>query len=189
MLFHGNPELIQGFNTFLPVGYRIDVSADPMDPNLITVTTPSGTTTQSTTSFAQIASGSHGIGSLVHPSMPFPGQPQGLGAPGSRSMTPQQYHVVQGQSPVDPSYSTGTTAAASFLGNLNGKGGGDVERRQGAAVSGEFHHAIEYLNKIKARFSDDANTYKQFLDILQSYQKEQRKIEEVCATESLAELG
>ncbi|KAL4269176.1 Transcriptional regulatory protein Sin3-like protein [Pleurotus pulmonarius] len=176
MLFHGNPELIQGFNTFLPVGYRIDVSADPMDPNLITVTTPSGTTTQSTTSFAQIPSGSHGIGSLVHPSIPFPGQPQGSGAPGSRSMTPQQYHVVQGQSPADPSYSTGTTAAASFLGTLNGKG--DVERRQGAAVSGEFHHAIEYLNKIKARFSDDANTYKQFLDILQSYQKEQRKIEE-----------
>ncbi|KAJ4472571.1 paired amphipathic helix [Lentinula edodes] len=48
-LFHGNPPLIQGFNTFLPVGYRIDVSGDPLDPNTITVTTPQGTTTQTTT--------------------------------------------------------------------------------------------------------------------------------------------
>ncbi|KAJ7916173.1 paired amphipathic helix, partial [Mycena leptocephala] len=44
-LFHGNRILIQGFNTFLPVGYRIDVSKNPADPNTITVTTPMGTTT------------------------------------------------------------------------------------------------------------------------------------------------
>jgi paired amphipathic helix protein Sin3a len=42
-LFHGIPFLIKGFNTFLPSGYRIDLASDP---NLITVTTPSGTTTQ-----------------------------------------------------------------------------------------------------------------------------------------------
>ncbi|KAH9164544.1 the NrsfREST-Msin3b Pah1 complex, partial [Lactarius sanguifluus] len=27
-LFHGHPFLIQGFNTFLPVGYRIEVGSD-----------------------------------------------------------------------------------------------------------------------------------------------------------------
>ena len=43
MLFHGNPLLIQGFNTFLPKAYRIDVSADPLDPITIKVTTPMGT--------------------------------------------------------------------------------------------------------------------------------------------------
>ncbi|THU80016.1 hypothetical protein K435DRAFT_605090, partial [Dendrothele bispora CBS 962.96] len=43
-LFHGNPPLVQGFNVFpLPIGYRIDVSDNPMDDN-ITVTTPKGTT-------------------------------------------------------------------------------------------------------------------------------------------------
>jgi paired amphipathic helix protein Sin3a len=47
-LFHGNRSLIQAFNTFLPVGYRIDVSKNPADPNTITVTTPMGTTTQNT---------------------------------------------------------------------------------------------------------------------------------------------
>ncbi|KAJ2926800.1 hypothetical protein H1R20_g10317, partial [Candolleomyces eurysporus] len=42
-LFHGHPALIQGFNTFLPSGYRIECSTDAHDSNLITVTTPSGT--------------------------------------------------------------------------------------------------------------------------------------------------
>ena len=42
-LFKGNPSLIQGFNTFLPPGYRIECgTAD--DPNQIRVTTPMGTT-------------------------------------------------------------------------------------------------------------------------------------------------
>ncbi|KAJ2926793.1 hypothetical protein H1R20_g10318, partial [Candolleomyces eurysporus] len=42
-LFHDHPALIQGFNTFLPSGYRIECSTDAHDSNLITVTTPSGT--------------------------------------------------------------------------------------------------------------------------------------------------
>ena len=42
-LFAGNPGLIQGFNTFLPPGYKIECgTAD--DPNAIRVTTPMGTT-------------------------------------------------------------------------------------------------------------------------------------------------
>lgn len=48
-LFHGHPALIQGFNTFLPAGYRIETTDNP-DPNYITVTTPAGTTTQATNS-------------------------------------------------------------------------------------------------------------------------------------------
>ena len=45
-LFRGHPALIQGFNTFLPAGYRIECIADPLNPDIITVTTPLGTTTQ-----------------------------------------------------------------------------------------------------------------------------------------------
>jgi len=78
------------------------------------------------------------------------------------------------------SYSPGpqgpsTTAAASFLGNLSNRNA--VENKS----SGEFNHAIQYLNKIKARYSDDPDTYKQFLEILQTYQKEQRQIQDVCS--------
>ena len=46
-LFRGHPRLIQGFNTFLPAGYRIECDADNANHNYITVTTPAGTTTQS----------------------------------------------------------------------------------------------------------------------------------------------
>ncbi|KAG0174311.1 Transcriptional regulatory protein sin3 [Apophysomyces sp. BC1015] len=45
----------------------------------------------------------------------------------------------------------------------------------------EFNHAINYVNKIKNRFADDPETYKQFLEILQTYQKEQKPIQEVYA--------
>ncbi|KAG2039287.1 hypothetical protein BDR03DRAFT_933269 [Suillus americanus] len=47
-LFNGHPFLIQGFNTFLPVGYRIECSSDPQQSSFITVTTPTGTMLQST---------------------------------------------------------------------------------------------------------------------------------------------
>lgn len=45
-LFNGHPELIQGFNTFLPPGYRIECGTND-DPNSIRVTTPMGTTVSS----------------------------------------------------------------------------------------------------------------------------------------------
>ncbi|KAF9445685.1 hypothetical protein P691DRAFT_805298 [Macrolepiota fuliginosa MF-IS2] len=47
-LFNGHSALIQGFNTFLPIGYRIECSADAHDSSYITVTTPTGTTMQTT---------------------------------------------------------------------------------------------------------------------------------------------
>ena len=46
-LFAGFPQLIEGFNTFLPHGYHIECTVDDMDTNVITVTTPEGTTTRS----------------------------------------------------------------------------------------------------------------------------------------------
>jgi paired amphipathic helix protein Sin3a len=44
-LFAGNPDLIQGFNTFLPPGYKIECGTNG-DPNNIRVTTPMGTINQ-----------------------------------------------------------------------------------------------------------------------------------------------
>src|SRR5450755_1376722 len=41
-LFTGHPMLIQGFNTFLPPGYRIECGTEE-NPNAIRVTTPMGT--------------------------------------------------------------------------------------------------------------------------------------------------
>lgn len=43
----------------------------------------------------------------------------------------------------------------------------------------EFNHAITFVNKIKSRFAGQPNVYKRFLEILQSYQKDQKLIEDV----------
>mmetsp|Transcript_6734 Transcript_6734/g.19467 ORF Transcript_6734/g.19467 Transcript_6734/m.19467 type:complete len:946 (-) Transcript_6734:204-3041(-) len=43
----------------------------------------------------------------------------------------------------------------------------------------EFDHAISYVTQIKRRFANDERTYRQFLEILHTYQKEQRGIKEV----------
>ncbi|KAI7907495.1 uncharacterized protein BX663DRAFT_424720 [Cokeromyces recurvatus] len=53
----------------------------------------------------------------------------------------------------------------------------DENRTRRAPV--EFNHAINYVNKIKTRFANNPDTYKQFLEILQTYQKEQKSIQEV----------
>ncbi|KAJ7833433.1 paired amphipathic helix [Mycena olivaceomarginata] len=122
-LFPGNRILIQGFNSFLPLGYRIDISENPAEPHTITVTTPMGTTT----------------------------------------------HLQQHQ----PLFNQPQTTATSFLGNLNNHSTVDKQRQP---ESEEFNHAIQYLNKIEARYADEPNKYTQFLDILQTYQKEQKHL-------------
>lgn len=38
----------------------------------------------------------------------------------------------------------------------------------------EFDHAINYVTTIKRRFSEDPGTYKAFLEILHTYQREQQ---------------
>ncbi|CAH8504210.1 unnamed protein product [Heterobilharzia americana] len=43
-----------------------------------------------------------------------------------------------------------------------------------------FHHALQYVNKIKNRFQGIPDVYKRFLDILQWYQKEQRHSDPLC---------
>lgn len=156
MLFHGNPYLIEGFNTFLPPGYHINASADPLDPNLITVTTPLGTMT------SKIGAGTQGSSSYFESPVPF-GPPAAGSRPNSplaRSLPPQTF---------SPAPQGLTDALASVLGNMGNKT--QVERAPGA----EFDKAILYLNKIKTRYPDDQNnTYKQFLEILQTYRKEQQ---------------
>ncbi|KAL0068608.1 hypothetical protein AAF712_004324 [Marasmius tenuissimus] len=212
-LFHGNPPLIQGFNTFLPAGYRIDINTDPTgDPHSIIVTTPMGTTTQSTMHMSSSVQNAlsrqrdiPGFGPNLAQPFPYVGipaptptvntlPPLGAGAPvGSRSMTPQQpFHLGVGAAvipggpgtPYEPGFSPGfgqnpqTTAAASFLGGLNRPQNPNQVEQAPQQTQGEFNHAIQYLNKIKARYSDDTNAYKQFLDILQAYQKEQRHLQD-----------
>lgn len=49
----------------------------------------------------------------------------------------------------------------------------EAEREEGRNAF-EFDHAIKYVTTIKRRFCDDPGTYKAFLDILHTYQREQK---------------
>ncbi|KAH8099312.1 hypothetical protein BXZ70DRAFT_943231 [Cristinia sonorae] len=184
-LFQGNPYLIQGFNTFLPPGYRIELTTD-RNTNTITVTTPLGVLTQTTNAFGAPIRiprepHPHNIVAPYPHTLPFgpppPVLPVGLG-PGSRSATPMSHQhalsasafVDMANAPYSPALHGAQTAAAANL--LGGLGNRTVER----APAGEFNHAIQFLNKIKLRYGDEPDTYKQFLEILQTYQKEQRQL-------------
>ena len=59
-----------------------------------------------------------------------------------------------------------------------GGGGPTAATNSSNAQPVEFNHAINYVNKIKNRFSGQPEVYKQFLEILHTYQKDQKAIKE-----------
>ncbi|PGH33584.1 paired amphipathic helix protein Sin3a [[Emmonsia] crescens] len=70
------------------------------------------------------------------------------------------------------------------INSLAGLGSGVLQGVQGDMSKRgpvEFNHAISYVNKIKNRFADSPDTYKQFLEILQTYQRESKPIQDVYA--------
>ncbi|KAH8550911.1 hypothetical protein BGW37DRAFT_426755 [Umbelopsis sp. PMI_123] len=159
-LFRGHPTLISGFNTFLPPGYRIECSLDMNDQDVIKVTTPTGTTTTKGGALLQLSregQNSHGSSSYYGNSYEPANQHPTAAAPQGMS----QYH----------------DDAASYP----GPGHQDQLPPDNRRAPVEFNHAINYVNKIKNRFGNEPDTYKQFLEILQTYQKEQKPIQEVYA--------
>ncbi|CZT47049.1 related to transcription regulatory protein [Rhynchosporium secalis] len=208
-LFAGNPQLIQGFNTFLPPGYRIECGAGN-DPNTIRVTTPMGTTVQSISggralpeSVVAQGGGYYNPGrtgwqqqqpqhSIESPEAVFSPQAQG-GAQIYNPAPPQNVYenvaTVNAHQQQQRGVSQLTNAAAT-LGHPPRNAqtptpGGQPGMNNGAQPGGEkrgpveFNHAISYVNKIKNRFQDKPEIYKQFLEILQTYQRESKPIQGV----------
>ncbi|KAL8909391.1 MAG: hypothetical protein Q9207_000226 [Kuettlingeria erythrocarpa] len=249
LLFAGHPELIQGFNTFLPPGYRIECGTRD-DPNAIRVTTPMGTTVSQMPSVQNRLNGSldsgptldnlgspshqhtlvdgfptpreaHGSrgenydvqteshfptnGRLDEPSFHPPSQPLGQdkaaydrGEADETSMGHQQdqrgvSHLTNAVSAV----ATDGTPSRHTLAQMSPTGGSVVSLNQAGSAHGapgpsvtpglekrgpiEFNHAIGYVNKIKNRFSQQPDIYKQFLEILQTYQRDLKPIQDVYA--------
>ncbi|RMZ66661.1 transcription factor (Sin3) [Pyrenophora seminiperda CCB06] len=245
-LFAGNPALIQGFNTFLPPGYKIECGTNG-DPNAIRVTTPMGTMVSTMPAPRPLSpprsNAVNGNNGPQHESTyyetaqgrPWPQQQRAQGLDGQESMFspnnrtlgqplygPQQGQ--QGPAPHSPevtsrphpdpagsaavlahqqeqrgvsqlqnavSAATGRTlmspsvdAGTSLQGQaLNGavqlpQMGGTAAEKRGPV---EFNHAISYVNKIKNRFAAHPDIYKNFLEILQTYQRESKPIQDVYA--------
>lgn len=153
-LFNGHPSLIQGFNTFLPVGYRIECSTDAHDSNFITVTTPSGTTMQTTNN-------GPGKGPIFWSTSPTSGslwrQEGGIDY-GSYKLVS---HPIQGSKRIAP--------AVEHVASPDPRSYG---------IDGQaIEPAVQYVQKIKQRC--DPDTYRQFLDILSRYHHKSDTIDEV----------
>ncbi|EXJ93677.1 hypothetical protein A1O1_02069 [Capronia coronata CBS 617.96] len=220
-LFNGHPALIQGFNTFLPPGYRIECGTEE-NPDAIRVTTPSGTMTQSLhnrgrTQFEPAPMGqmAQGQAGRQDPFESRHGWGQTLGAsPGSRPAELPGYKPASGERLIDEgpgsmtqqeqrNVSTLQSAVTAVTNGITrpalavspGPGQQGQYSQQGGAFGGnaaalgelkrggpvEFNHAISYVNKIKNRFAQQPEIYKQFLEILQTYQRESKPIQDVYA--------
>ncbi|RMZ91337.1 hypothetical protein DV736_g1446, partial [Chaetothyriales sp. CBS 134916] len=176
-LFNGHPMLIQGFNTFLPPGYRIECEENS---DAIRVTTPSGTSIRD---LGQAAPGSFGPvpnRSINHPD-PFTDRRRAW-SPVPDESAPTAHRAEQQAVSLPtavPTASNGAvrppSPAAQPAAYPLGFGAADLKR--GGPV--EFNHAISYVNKIKNRFAQQPEIYKQFLEILQTYQRESKPIQDV----------
>ena len=232
-LFNGHPSLIQGFNTFLPPGYRIECGTDD-NPDAIRVTTPSGTMTQSLQPRQRQFEGSslNPVNSAFSRQPGFEaGRPAWQGgqqsantisqfSPSNRAVGLPPHGLAHAGATGESSFDHENTDAAlvhqqeqrgvSHLQNAVSAATNGVTARQPiiqsspgqsqpailaqAAALGipgqpgdpkrgpvEFNHAISYVNKIKNRFAQQPEIYKQFLEILQTYQRESKPIGDVYA--------
>jgi len=185
-LFKGHPELIVGFNTFLPPGYKIEVQSNEQGYAFqVSVSMPSPTTSAPTL----IQTSHHSIGPPNEPLTIMPGGVKIQGPPPimPRTTSPQSVPASHYQ-PHPPTTAPPGLLAATGFGMLP-----LAQQQAHLAVSHalnsvdnphphpstqsqpvEFNHAINYVNKIKNRFQGQPDKYKKFLEILHTYQKEQR---------------
>lgn len=235
-LFKGHPELIVGFNTFLPPGYKIEVQANDQGYAFqVSVSVPStsagtavapqpsphkyntifqggGQIVQTGNSAVNLMTYGHTTGS-VHTTL----QPASTTGPTTQNsnvssiptipQSPQNFSrdrertisggsggptLPPGSTPVGTVTATDpTTVISSQQQNLHRMisqtviphpppqqqptppeptAAGNAQPNQPV----EFNHAITYVNKIKNRFHSQPEKYKRFLEILHTYQKEQK---------------
>lgn len=228
-LFKGHPELIVGFNTFLPPGYKIEVQANdqgyayqvsvslppsssgmpqPSPPHrgpiqvVHTISQPAVNliTHQSQTTMPPIL---HLPTSTPIPTVPVatattPTMPPHNFSSRERTLSTSSVGAASvggggGNGP--PSSASNVSGIASISTSSSNRGVNDIsDLSQLAQTPGlpdgssggspqnqpvEFNHAISYVNKIKNRFHNQPEKYKRFLEILHTYQKEQKINKEV----------
>ncbi|XP_042585423.1 paired amphipathic helix protein Sin3b-like isoform X1 [Cyprinus carpio] len=152
-LFHGHPDLVLGFNAFLPPGYRIEIPKNGMaflQSPLSSQVSP-GPGRSSGSSVVSASS------SAVAEAGPAPNEavtsPESIA---SSSGPPEQSSRLSLPLPSRESQSQPATTSVS------------PPTSEPSPV--EFDSAISYVNKIKNRFLDNPETYRAFLEILHTYQ-------------------
>ncbi|KAL8994455.1 MAG: hypothetical protein Q9169_005579 [Polycauliona sp. 2 TL-2023] len=244
-LFAGHPELIQGFNTFLPPGYRIECGTRD-DPNTIRVTMPTGTTVSQMPSIINRhnegllgLAAAESLGSAprhtpydeyqadgeMHASQQdrIDGPLENTFATNGRLGVPTFFPPQELPGASNNGYARDDAEAAALAHQQEQRGVSHLSHAVSAAATNgaasrhmparmsptgeliksqnqtslvtapapsltpepekrgpvEFNHAIGYVNKIKNRYSTQPDVYKQFLEILQTYQRDLKPIQDV----------
>ncbi|XP_043933174.1 paired amphipathic helix protein Sin3a-like [Protopterus annectens] len=168
-----------GFNTFLPPGYKIEVQTN----DLVNVTTP-GQVHQITPHGIQIQPQPQSQPQPQHqsrpttPPSPTPAQTTTTQVPPVKVAKPLQspVHTPSHQANPIPPYASPRSPQLQPHTPVTGTHGTTPPLQNNQPV--EFNHAINYVNKIKNRFQGQPDIYKAFLEILHTYQKEQRNAKE-----------
>lgn len=213
-LFRGHTDLIVGFNTFLPPGYRIEqmphnneirittlqginltpatytlnqqqpplTSQHQQPPNSLPTTATTTTTPQQQAGVTIQAPQQLQIQQPPHPqqtiqvqananSASIQQQPISLTQP-PQSLTPQQQpsQVLQAI-PMQTSTPQPTAVVIAATTPQSQPSISPSAMQPGTEFG--FNHALNYVNKIKHRFSANPEIYQQFLEILHTYQRDQ----------------
>ncbi|XP_045508149.1 paired amphipathic helix protein Sin3a-like isoform X3 [Colias croceus] len=194
-LFKGHPELIVGFNTFLPPGYKIEVQSNGQVS--VSMPSPSGLGAGVGGVGVGVVGGVVGVG-VAHaqhaPAPPgasgvllgvhhAPAQPQLLHLlPVQQSVSQVVHNLSVNPSPANTlhhiSQAHQQIEAAAIQHHTSGGPPSTGSHATAAGQPVEFNHAIEYVNKIKSRFSRQPDKYKRFLEILHAYQRGHRDVKE-----------
>ncbi|KAI4584634.1 hypothetical protein MJG53_020677, partial [Ovis ammon polii x Ovis aries] len=155
-LFHEHPDLIVGFNAFLPLGYRIDIPKNgklniqsPLPPEVHLCLK------EKTRPCAEFCLLSRTVARLVVPTACAPCRARHSSL-SSRWQENSHNH---------------SDCAENVKQQMLCKE--DKPQVPLESDSVEFNNAISYVNKIKTRFLDHPEIYRSFLEILHTYQKEQ----------------
>lgn len=219
-LFKGHPELIVGFNTFLPPGYKIEVQCSDAGTGVNVPGIISGSSMQT---IVHTPHGIHTMGAgghmsalqpptavvttpiqtpqpasvrpiAIHTGNPVVAQPTtqhtGILQPSVAKITSQHSSAATIKSesliphqPTPPTHnyiSVGSQPPAQHSATQQQPPAQPTSHLNNSSNNQpvEFNHAINYVNKIKHRFQGQPDVYKQFLEILHTYQKDQKAIKE-----------
>jgi paired amphipathic helix protein Sin3a len=202
-LFHGYNNLILGFNTFLPEGYKIEMrdlepvflgpglpgtnSTTPIRPGMMQGKPPMSAPMGGRGMPGPAPAGrgmpmpGRGMGGFPGRGPPGRGHP-GRGGPPGRGLPGRGAPILQpgrgqmgGRGPMPP----GAKPQGMPMQQQSKPAAKPTNQQQPGQRAVEFDHAIMYVTNIKKRFANTPNIYHTFLEILHTYQKEQRGIKEV----------
>ncbi|TDH69646.1 uncharacterized protein CCR75_009284 [Bremia lactucae] len=168
-LFRGYPNLILGFNTFLPPGYRIrpDTSIEVIPSQM------AGRGGGQQSMYSSVGAPQSNGSNMGHCPPPVTIPPPPYSPPELHKSTPLSCQ------PVAPPSQIKTSGKPKKTQQTLSTSSGNAAATRSSTNPVEFDHAIHYVTTIKQRFADEPETYKEFLAILHTYQKEQRSIRQV----------